>query len=507
MSNAPSASTPLEGVRVDLTGSRTEVTVTDANGNYSFTVPAGGDYTVTPSGQGKTYEPLSRSFTNVTANITNADFLAFGPGVLERRLTVRTTNVVPPSNTAAVPIILTALGDERKLSFSLSYDTARLSSPVVTCGPDAPGCVIMVNNSSQGSVGIMVTLAELPAPGDRRIVTVTFSANSGGNANTPILFTDVPTLLSTTNSAGDPLATGYTGGFVVFTATGLEGDVAPRFNGDGLHRSTDVEQERRFVSGIDATNSLTNEYQRADTAPFASKGDGRLRADDFQLVVNYTAQLAPIQTAGGPVGPAGPAEADDLLGKSSGREVRAGEVKGSRGEFVEYPIEMMSNGEVTALTFGLQFDPSHLSISDASGTNVNPDVLPGAGVEQGISITVNGKYAHEGRIGVLIDLNGRSPAGSGAVVVFRFRVLPGAPAGITPIEFADRPASLSASDADARDLPVRFTPGGVFVRSSARSGDGKPEAAVSHAYPPPAEVYALREAIAFSGRRFYGSVF
>lgn len=47
-SDGPSAF-PLPNVTMSLTGSTTETTVTDSLGNYTFTVAAGGSYTVTPS--------------------------------------------------------------------------------------------------------------------------------------------------------------------------------------------------------------------------------------------------------------------------------------------------------------------------------------------------------------------------------------------------------------------------------------------------------------------------
>lgn len=68
----------LSGVTVTLTGGQAASTVTDGNGNYSFLNIAGdGSYTVTPSLTGYTFNPTSRSFTNLSANQTLADFAAF----------------------------------------------------------------------------------------------------------------------------------------------------------------------------------------------------------------------------------------------------------------------------------------------------------------------------------------------------------------------------------------------------------------------------------------------
>ncbi len=220
-----------------------------------------------------------------------------------RNLRIETSYVAAPGLVSVPITLITSAGNERTISFSLSYETSRLGSPSFACGPDAPGCTIMPNTSTPGFIGVTVTFVTLPTPGERRILTLTFASSIGGASNTPVLFTDMPTPRVTRNAAGTALATGYTGGSVVFTERGLEGDLATRFTGDGFYRSNDVEQMRAFVSGIEQPNALTNEFERADVAPYGTKGDGLLRADDFQLVKNYVANLVAQQTAGGPDAP------------------------------------------------------------------------------------------------------------------------------------------------------------------------------------------------------------
>ena len=70
-----SGGTGVSGVSVALSGSQTASSLTDSNGNYSFTVPGGGNYTVTPSLANLTFAPGSLSFSNLAANQT-ADFTA-----------------------------------------------------------------------------------------------------------------------------------------------------------------------------------------------------------------------------------------------------------------------------------------------------------------------------------------------------------------------------------------------------------------------------------------------
>ncbi len=60
----------LQGVTVSLSGSESATTNTDTNGNYSFTVATGGNYTVTPSLANNTFTPTSRIFNSISSNQT-----------------------------------------------------------------------------------------------------------------------------------------------------------------------------------------------------------------------------------------------------------------------------------------------------------------------------------------------------------------------------------------------------------------------------------------------------
>ncbi|MGB7922397.1 MAG: SBBP repeat-containing protein [Pyrinomonadaceae bacterium] len=61
--------TGLSGVTMSLGGSQTSTTTTNASGIYTFAnLPAGGDYTVTPSKPGYTFSPPSRSFNHLVVS-------------------------------------------------------------------------------------------------------------------------------------------------------------------------------------------------------------------------------------------------------------------------------------------------------------------------------------------------------------------------------------------------------------------------------------------------------
>lgn len=57
----------LAGVTVTLSGSQSGLRTTDSNGNYSFELAAGGNYTLTPSLLGFTFGPINQAFNNLSA--------------------------------------------------------------------------------------------------------------------------------------------------------------------------------------------------------------------------------------------------------------------------------------------------------------------------------------------------------------------------------------------------------------------------------------------------------
>lgn len=69
------AGTGIAGVTVSLNGSQTATAQTDANGNYSFSVPAGGSYTVAPSHPYFVFAPTGAAFNALSMHQT-ANFAA-----------------------------------------------------------------------------------------------------------------------------------------------------------------------------------------------------------------------------------------------------------------------------------------------------------------------------------------------------------------------------------------------------------------------------------------------
>lgn len=68
------ASAPLSGVTVAVSGSSADTAVTGAAGTYSFTLQAGGNYTLTPVLSGYSFVPVSQSSIALAGNWTAGDF-------------------------------------------------------------------------------------------------------------------------------------------------------------------------------------------------------------------------------------------------------------------------------------------------------------------------------------------------------------------------------------------------------------------------------------------------
>lgn len=120
------------GVVVTLTGTQTEVYTSDVHGNFSITVPAEGQHTLTPAHEHHTFSPASKQFSNLVANQI-ADFTALpvnftisaratdANGVGLSGVTIQATGTQPligqissshvTDNQGRVNIALPALGD------------------------------------------------------------------------------------------------------------------------------------------------------------------------------------------------------------------------------------------------------------------------------------------------------------------------------------------------------------------------------------------------------------
>ncbi len=248
------------------------------------------------------------------------------------------------------------------------------------------------------------------------------------------------------------------------TPYGYEGDVTPRYYGDGAVDTTDISIERQFVAGLITPQAGTNEFQRADASPTAVLGDGSIDSTDIVAVRNYAAGLIPITPAGGPTGPGNaPQTAGKTNGKtadgpdspsSTNREIRVGPVIAIRGSAVTVPVFLNVDRGELATSFTLEYDTSKLSNPRVSLNNL----LPASTV-----LTTNTQQ--NGKIAIVVDsetsfslLPLQLP-----LVYITFDVPSRSLIGVTRINITDSLAPRSVSDSGANSLTTRYTNGDLTI--------------------------------------------
>jgi hypothetical protein len=150
----------LAGVTVTLSGSQTGLRTTDSNGNYSFELIVGGNYTVTPSLLGFAFSPPSQTFNSLsgpqTANFTatRQSFVVttdsnHGAGSL--REAMANANATPGLDT----IVFNIPGPGVKV-INLQLPLPEITDPVVidaSTQPGYAGAPLIEINGSQASTG------------------------------------------------------------------------------------------------------------------------------------------------------------------------------------------------------------------------------------------------------------------------------------------------------------------------------------------------------------------
>ncbi len=421
----------IANVQMTLAGTESAVTTTDANGHYTFAnLPVGGDYLITPSLAGHVFEPINRNFSNVTASITNADF-AGTTGTVARVIRVVSTQTIP-GQSVVVPVELVSQGNENAIGFSLTYDPALLSNPVINPGSGAAGASLTTNTSTSGQIGILLGLPAgqaFPA-GTRQLVTVTFATVPNAVPNTPVNFSNSPILMRVANPNADLLPATFVNGFVIFTQ-GLESDVAARFTGDGILNATDLTQIGRFIVGLETPNPSFNEFQRADSSPRVTRGDGFLDASDLTQSGRYAIGFEPPVAAAGPtVASVFPFAASQLRetnnGLWNGRTVRVIDSEANAGKEAEVRIVLDGIGNEAGLGFTLSYDPMVLADPIVELGNSMPGAMMAVNAEKSGRVTVVATY-----------FDRTIAAGESGVFTIRFRVANDAPAGPTPLAMLD----------------------------------------------------------------------
>lgn len=247
--------------------------------------------------------------------------------------------------------------------------------------------------------------------------------------------------------------------------SGYEADVAQRPNGDGSILSDDVVQVRRFLNGTNTPSTMPNEFQRADSAPFAEKGDGLLNSADVVQTRRYQNGTSPLQTAGGPLQPGGGLQSLTTEVEKSGtesksaqgnlREVQVESTTASAGQMVTVNILVDAVGDEAEYGFILNYDTNVLSNpviregkTGASVRSCNTTTKPGQ-----ISCSVGG-FAGNNTKSTDSGIGEIGAGNNQILMTVTFTVAAKAAADAA----GDTPLKLSNVNA-ASDAPQLFTPG------------------------------------------------
>ncbi|HBB89167.1 MAG TPA: hypothetical protein DC047_16295, partial [Blastocatellia bacterium] len=149
----------LSGVTVTLSGSQPGLRTTDSNGNYSFTLAAGGNYTVTPAVLAFTFTPPSQTFNSLSADQA-ANFLATRQSFVVTTASDHGTGslrqaILDANATAGPDTVIFNIPGNGVQTINLLVALPEITDPVVIDGTTQPGFagvpLIELNGASAGS--------------------------------------------------------------------------------------------------------------------------------------------------------------------------------------------------------------------------------------------------------------------------------------------------------------------------------------------------------------------
>jgi hypothetical protein len=363
----------------------------------------------------------------------------------------------------SLPVSIRANGNENSLSFSLTYQTSRLQYAGVSLGTGTAEGTVLVNQTqtNSGRVGFAIALPLDTSfnHGTQQVVVVRFNsilATTGSAISTAVGFTTSPIEERLTDMGAATLPRSFSlQATVRLLPSPIEGDVYPRPNGNKILEINDWMQAGRFVAGLEVAAS-TEEFQRIDTAPRITRGDGKLKVTDWVQVGRYAIGLDPLTGIGGPTSlvsqASAPLNSRSSVAQSAIRTLKAMNASAVQGLSVQIPIVLDAQGNENAVGFSVGFDPAAFEYVS---------VTKGNAFGAGASMQVNAHETAAGHAGVIIALptGNTLPAGQATVATLTLRVKTSEP-GNYAVTFVDSPLSIGLSDAEANQLeamPVAST--------------------------------------------------
>jgi hypothetical protein len=374
-----------------------------------------------------------------------------------------------------LPITVGAIGAENAFSFTIAYDPAMLEFDRLQPVGAMQGSYMDLNDAVPGEVGafLLLPIAQSLEAGIQELATVRFRLKETAAGSAAVSFTDTPIFRMVADPIAQLLPHIWYDGEIEVISIGYEGDVSPRNHPDGELTASDRAQIMRYALNKDQILFGT-EFQRADCAPIATRGDGKLNLLDALIANRYIGGLEPLKEAGGPTEPEPEAPAAAMamsswsagemsaIGLSGSGLVSLGASVGQRGELLDVPVRVDGSGNVAALSFSLSFDPNELSFLGATPA---PVAAAGLGL-------LNTQQAPSGLVAYALQLpEGTTlPAGEVVVLNLHFRVSKGASEVVTPLQFVQEPAELILADGAGHEISSSSQDATLQLLSGSASG-------------------------------------
>jgi len=301
---------------------------------------------------------------------------------------------------------------------------------------------------------------------------ITVAGNGLGSGNGTITF-------SVSSNSGSPRDGTITVAGRTFTvnqaaaALSYEADVAPRTGGDGIIDATDVQQIERFSVGL-GRPFLSNEFQRADSAPKASGGDGAVDALDVQQAELYSVGVGGRPLANGPTPTPTPVRTNVSEGNGKGksrikklpatsapRTLTVESTGGSLGDTVAVAISVEAVGDEFGYTFGIDYDSTKLRLTGVASGGISGQAQPQTNIEPDNS--------NPDALGLSVRFGGGAIPATGGVkqVLLRLTFDTIGGAGTTsPIRFTSTPTNQATTSQMATRLDTKYIDGTITINGT-----------------------------------------
>lgn len=288
------------------------------------------------------------------------------------------------------------------------------------------------------------------------------------------------------------------------TDSGIECDVAPRFDGNGSVNPGDITQIQRFAVGLDQPYQ-SNEFQRADCAPRLAQdgttlllGNGSINTGDITQAQRYAVGLdGTPSAAGGPTSAGGSKSALFYKIKRAGSDfpLNRNSIFSSESEAsMQAVYELRAVREslsATTLTVAVRLDTvtSAATLTASVGGTLrfdqtqlsNPtNIRLGSGTPGGISFFANTSDVANGRLGFTINapVNQTFPTGEQKLLLIDFTLIG---TGATVLSFDSSQAQRFIGDVQGNELSnyefapteISLSPASAGVTVSGRVLEGK----------------------------------